>query len=126
MSTGAPSKSALKSRATHAGNDGEVKTIAHAAQICIKSFDICLGIVKDAGPKKFSLVQNQLGRLSLWTSNIGVFALDRASIDHRLRDVPETHRLVKGLVEVLNENLQKCRYLRHFASTSYSLNFPAA
>lgn len=108
MNTDAPLRSALKSQTKHAGNVGEVKTIAHAAQYCLESFDDCLSIAKDLGPKEFALVQNQLGRLSLWISNIGVFALDRASIDHRLRDVPEIHRLVKGLLEVLNVNVQKC------------------
>lgn len=108
MSTDAPLKSALKSQTRHAGNVGEVKTIAHAAQFCLKSFDHCLVVAEDLGPKEFALIQNQLGRLSLWISNIGVFALDRASIDYRLRDVPDTHRLVKGLIEVLNDKLQKC------------------
>lgn len=105
MSTDAPWKSALKGQTEHAG---EVKTIAHAAQFCLESFDVCLGIAEDLGPKEFALIQNQLGRLSLWVSNIGVFALDRASIDYRLRDVPDTHRLIKGLVEVLNRNIQQC------------------
>lgn len=108
MSLGAPWKSALQSQTRHAGNVGEVKTIAHAAQLCLQSFDTCLGIAGDLGPKEFALIQNQLGRLSLWISNIGVFALNRASIDYRLRDVPDTHSLVKGLVEVLNGNIQQC------------------
>lgn len=109
MSTGAPLKSAFESQIRrHAGNVGEVETIAHAAQFCLESFDDCLVIAEDLGPKELALMQNQLGRLSLWISNIGVFALDRASTDYRLKDVPDTHLLVKGLVEVLNDNLQKC------------------
>lgn len=108
MNTSAPGKSALKSQTRHARNIGEVETIAHAAQFCLESFDDCLVIAESLGPKELALIQNQLGRFSLWMSNIGVFALDRASIDYRLRDVPDTHRLVKGLVEVLNGNLQKC------------------
>lgn len=108
MSTSAPWRSALTSQNRHAGNVGGVITIARAAQFCLESFDVCFLIAEDLGPREFALIQNQFDRFSLWTSNIGVFALDRASIDYRLRDVPDNHRLVKGLVEVLNGNLQKC------------------
>lgn len=108
MSTIASWKSAVKSQTRHAPNVGEVKTIAQVAKFCLDTFDVCLAIAADLGPKEVSLIQNQLVRFSLWISNIGVFALDRASIDYRLQDVPDTQRLVKGLVEVLNGNLQKC------------------
>ncbi|KAJ0115598.1 hypothetical protein J7T55_010421 [Diaporthe amygdali] len=108
MSTGVPLKSALQSQTRYAGKVDETRTIAHAAQCCLQTLNNCIGIAEDLGPKELSLIQHQVVRFSLWLSSIGVFALDRASIDYRLRDCSDTHRLVKSLVQVLNGHLQKC------------------
>lgn len=124
MSTGVLLKSALQSQTRHAGKVDETRTIAHAAQCCLQTLNNCIGIAEDLGPKELSLIQHQLVRFSLWLSSIGVFALDRASIDYRLRDCSDTHRLVKSLVQVLNGHLQKCQSNSHFESTNDFSNSP--
>lgn len=52
-----------------------------------------------------ALIQNLTGRFNIWTSNIGVFAALRLSMDYRLRDAPEVHNLVLKLLKSLRGNL---------------------
>ncbi|KAH7125707.1 hypothetical protein B0J11DRAFT_312300 [Dendryphion nanum] len=57
------------------------------------------------GEEIVALIQNQTGRFNIWTSNIGVFAPLRLSMDYRLRDAPEIHSLVLKLLHSLRGNL---------------------
>ena len=82
--------------------------IAKAAQACLTSFDNCMQALITLGPKERALVQNQLSRFSLWASNLGIFAPGRASLDHRLRDVDDVRRLVRGLLRAMDAELVEC------------------
>ncbi|KAK2795635.1 hypothetical protein FQN51_000392 [Onygenales sp. PD_10] len=88
--------------------DQEGSTIAESAGKCLESFNECLANFSLLPPRQQSGIEDQLGRFSIWTSNIGVFASTRASLDHRLRDVEDVHRLVQGLLWILNEHIQRC------------------
>ncbi|PYH93865.1 Annexin [Aspergillus ellipticus CBS 707.79] len=61
---------------------------------------------KALGAREQSSIEDQLGRFSIWTSNIGVFATRRASLDYRLRAIPDVQRLVIALLDALNIHLK--------------------
>jgi hypothetical protein len=83
-------------------------TIAEGAERCLISFNECFAHFALLPPRQQSAIEDQLGRFSIWTSNIGVFAPTRASLDYRLRCVADLHRLVRGLLWTLNEHIQRC------------------
>jgi hypothetical protein len=85
-------------------------TIAGGAELCLHSFEQCLQQAASIHPRELSLVEDQLARFSVWTANIGVFAPGRASMDHRLREVPDVQVVVTGLLEALDDRIQNCRY----------------
>ncbi|KAK2787325.1 hypothetical protein FQN53_005484 [Emmonsiellopsis sp. PD_33] len=87
--------------------DQEGSTIAESAAKCLESFNECLANFSLLPPRQQSGIEDQLGRFSIWTSNIGVFASTRSSLDYRLRDVEDVHRLVQGLLWILNEHIQR-------------------
>lgn len=77
-------------------------TIAFAALKAEKLFQCCLD-TKDKEAEK--LVDLQLIRYKLWTSNIGIFASKHASLDYRLRTAAEAASAVMGNIEILCEQL---------------------
>ncbi|KAL7917438.1 hypothetical protein ACQKWADRAFT_306811 [Trichoderma austrokoningii] len=82
-------------------------TISGRARACFISFHECLRQIAPLDPQKQSLVENEFARFSVWTSNIGVFASGRASMDHRLREAPDIQRLVIGMLEVINGRIEQ-------------------
>ncbi|KAF4626071.1 hypothetical protein G7Y89_g12090 [Cudoniella acicularis] len=83
-------------------------TIAGDAELCLHSFQHCLQQSASIHPRCTSLVEDQLARFSVWTANIGVFAPGRASMDHRLREVPDVQDIVRGILDVLDDRIQNC------------------
>jgi hypothetical protein len=57
------------------------------------------------GPPLPNILKNEAGRFNIWTSNIGVFAELKLSMDYRLRDAPDIRTLVVELLDSLLENL---------------------
>ena len=92
-------------------------TIAFAALKAEKLFQCCLD-TKDQEAKK--LVDLQLSRYKLWTSNIGVFASRHASLDYRLRTADEAASAVMGNIEILCEQLL-CGELNHRISSHLTM-----
>ena len=88
--------------------------IAQSAQTCLISFQQCLEQMATLHPREQSMVEDQLGRFSIWTANSGTFALGRASMDHRLREAPEVRSAVIGLLDALNDRIQHCMYSLRF------------
>lgn len=86
-------------------------TISEKARICLLSFETCLVQVIHLDDQSQSLIENEFARFSVWTSNIGVFATGRASMDHRLREAPDVQKLVLGLLDVLRRRIDKCMWL---------------
>ncbi|PYI18686.1 hypothetical protein BO99DRAFT_443732 [Aspergillus violaceofuscus CBS 115571] len=84
-------------------------SIAQTAKVFLESTHRCIEQPLHLEPRELMLLQDQVGRFSIWASETGVFAPRRASLDHRLRYVPEIQRLVQGLLETLHNHLR--RYL---------------
>jgi hypothetical protein len=82
-------------------------TISQCANICLQSFNDCLAQSHLLSPRQQSAVDDQLGRFSIWVSNIGVFAPTRGSLDYRLREAPDIQRLVRRLLRTLNDYIQQ-------------------
>ncbi|KAK6538432.1 hypothetical protein TWF694_010017 [Orbilia ellipsospora] len=51
-------------------------------------------------------IETQLGRLNIWANNIGVFAVENASLDHRLRKSRDIKLLIIRLLKTLIQNLE--------------------
>ncbi|KAI0543077.1 hypothetical protein GGR58DRAFT_450631 [Xylaria digitata] len=83
-------------------------TISMGARKCIASFEQCLEQTSTLDPQRQSSLEDEFGRFSIWTFNIGVFAKGRASMDHRLREAPDVQRLVLGILDVLNRRVKQC------------------
>ncbi|EHK42542.1 hypothetical protein TRIATDRAFT_163125, partial [Trichoderma atroviride IMI 206040] len=88
-------------------------TISEKARTCLISFEKCLAQMTTLDYLSQSLIENEFARFSVWTSNIGVFANGRASMDHRLREAPDVQKLVLGLLDVLFRRIDKCISLRN-------------
>ena len=86
----------------------EGPTIAEVAARCLNYFNNYFGQTASIQPRQYSLVEDQFARFSIWTSNIGAFAPGQASVDHRLKEVPEIHDVVTGLLEALNDGIEQC------------------
>ncbi|KAL4746082.1 hypothetical protein BDW72DRAFT_185676 [Aspergillus terricola var. indicus] len=97
-------------------------TISQCAKICLQSFNDCLAQFHLLSPRQQSAVDDQLGRFSIWVSNIGVFAPTRGSLDYRLREAPDIQRLVRRLLRTLNDYIQQylsqLDYIRTFSDSA--------
>ena len=60
--------------------------------------------------------EDQLARLKIWSSSIGVFENGHASIEYRLRDHPDVLNLVTQQLDVLRINLKQRVYLVLFST----------
>ncbi|KAL4881690.1 hypothetical protein BJY04DRAFT_56397 [Aspergillus karnatakaensis] len=80
-------------------------TIAKTAGACLQAINRCLEQSQALNQRQQSLLEDQRGRFSIWASNTGAFAPRRASLDHRLRMAPDVQRLVRGLLQALNDHL---------------------
>ncbi|KAI1427238.1 hypothetical protein F5Y12DRAFT_180747 [Xylaria sp. FL1777] len=85
-----------------------VPTIAERTDSCFKSFQHCLNEAATIHSRELSLVEDQLARFSLWSSNIRVFAAGRGALDYRLREAPDVQDAVVGVLEALDYLVQDC------------------
>jgi hypothetical protein len=83
-------------------------TIEESARACRQSFDECLLHSDKLSPKQLYSIEDQLGRFSIWAFNSGALASYRASLDYHLRGVADVQRLVRRLLQTLEENIQQC------------------
>jgi len=58
------------------------------------------------------LLEDQYGRFNIWARNVGVFASGHASLDYRLREDPQPRVLVGGLLEGLQDQLQRGKSIK--------------
>lgn len=49
----------------------------------------------------------QQARFNIWAANMGVFADERASLDHRLKEDNEVRTMVIQLLDLINRNLER-------------------
>lgn len=84
-------------------------TVAESAASCLHSFQQCVQRAASIHPRELSLVEDQLARFYVWTTNIRVFAPGRAALDHRLREAPDVQDAVIGLLDALAIRVQSCK-----------------
>ncbi|TQN69463.1 Fatty acid oxidation complex subunit alpha [Colletotrichum shisoi] len=58
--------------------------------------------------RELSMAEDQVARFSTWATAMGVFAPERASMDHRLRYAPDVRDVVDGLLESLSYRVRAC------------------
>jgi hypothetical protein len=57
-------------------------------------------------------IRDRYATFNIWASNIGVFAQRHASLDFRLRELPDEHDLVVQYLALIEESLQQVRLLQ--------------
>ncbi|PYH68479.1 uncharacterized protein BO88DRAFT_488420 [Aspergillus vadensis CBS 113365] len=82
-------------------------TLAESANLCLESFTKCLARVGHLTVREQSAIEDQLGQFSIWSSNIGIFAAAKNSLDYRLRDAFRVQRLLRRLLRILNDHIQR-------------------
>ncbi|WQF77379.1 Putative Zinc finger C2H2-type [Colletotrichum destructivum] len=82
--------------------------IAASANKCLDSFQECLQRASAVHARELSMVEDQVARFSTWATAMGVFAPERASMDHRLRYAPDVRDVVDGLLESLRYRVRAC------------------
>ena len=116
------------------------ETIADRARACFNIYHECLEAIPPHGGEEqrqlfmasadtnhiplATRVEMQLGKFNLWTSNIGVFAPLKFSMDYRLRDAPDVRGLVLKLLMSLNGNLLHLKSLLASTQTGGGISLP--
>jgi hypothetical protein len=82
--------------------------VAVYAQKALEAFQQCLDKAAAVHPRDASLVDDLIGRFSIWASNARAFAPGRDSLDHRLREASEVRDAVTAVLETLEYKIQAC------------------
>lgn len=83
-------------------------SVASSANQCLISFQKCILTASTVDAWELSMVEDQVARFSTWATALGVFASERSSMDHRLRNAPDVRNVVNGLLESLNYRNLMC------------------
>lgn len=85
------------------------RLIFQGARLCFRRFEEVLAALKDAQEQSaWAEVRDELGRLKLWASNIGALPPHvHASLDYRLKDVPEAREMILDHLEVISNRLNE-------------------
>ena len=74
----------------------------------------------DQGPRKEDALhdfacdlEDEFERLRIWAKNIGVFAKDKTSLDHRLREAKSVKTMVLKLLRALAADLDRCEIISY-------------
>ncbi|ETS86734.1 hypothetical protein PFICI_00562 [Pestalotiopsis fici W106-1] len=82
--------------------------ISASARTCLDEFNRLLQSTLSLDGRRYSAIEDQMARFSLWTSNMAVFAPGRNCMDHRVREAPEVQRLILGILTVLQSRISEC------------------
>lgn len=91
----------------------EPETIREASSRCLNLFVKNLNIesvewiLEETDENVQDNLHDELVRFKLWESNIGVFAHVHASLDFRLRDVPDVAELFLRQLDTIEQRLQQ-------------------
>lgn len=89
-------------------------TIAEHALQCNQMFRKCITAPEISSDP--TLIDDQLARFALWTSNMDVFGPPNVSLDYRLRYSPTVVDIIHQLLDVIYNALTFCRYWPQFKS----------
>lgn len=82
-------------------------TIAEAARLCAQSFVQIRSAAHLLQPLTEHELDDQLGRFEIWAGNLGVFALDTASADFRLKDDQDVKDVMINMLTRLVEKVEQ-------------------
>lgn len=102
--------------------DSAEPTVAASANKCLESFQLCLLRGSTVHARELSKVEDQVARVSTWATAMGVFAPERASMDHRLRYAPDVRNVVNGLLESLDYRIRSCESHLSIVLLQFKLN----
>ncbi|KAI0553244.1 hypothetical protein F4679DRAFT_532514 [Xylaria curta] len=91
--------------------DTSPPTVAECSELCLRSFQQCLNQAVAIHSRELSLVEDQLARFSLWSSNIKVSVSGRGSLDHRIREAPDVRDAIVAVLEALDYRIQGCLHV---------------
>ncbi|CAF9904963.1 MAG: hypothetical protein HETSPECPRED_004835 [Heterodermia speciosa] len=91
-------------------------SISSLIRSCLQTYE---SLIKDLRGSNFAhedaricvLWEDQLGRLRVWTANIGAHQTGPSSLDYRLRDASHIRQLLVKLLEDLSQTLKDVQYL---------------
>ena len=91
-------------------------SISSLIQPCLQTYgslieDLRVSAFADEDARLCVLWKDQLGRLRVWTANIGAHQTGQSSLDHRLRDASHIRQLIVKLLEDLSQTLKDAQYL---------------
>ena len=89
--------------------DGLCPTIAEHATQCnalLNKYIVLSEVVPDP-----TIMDDQLARFTLWTSNMDVYGPLNVSLDYRLRFSPTVVEIIHQLLDVICETLTSCEWL---------------
>ncbi|CZR56493.1 uncharacterized protein PAC_06381 [Phialocephala subalpina] len=95
-------------------------SIRERSKTCRDQFEAYLGL-PTIPHRNETLADEQKVRFNLWAANIGVFAKNRASLDYRLRHVPEVRTMALRMLGVLQRNLQRAIQIDELLSEPQAL-----
>lgn len=82
-------------------------TLAESANLCLESFTKCLSRFGHLTVREQSAIEDQIGQFSIWSSNIGIFAAAKSSLDYRLCNAAQVQRLLRRLLRILNDHIER-------------------
>jgi hypothetical protein len=74
---------------------------------CSQSFEELLQLLSKAKADVFDAAETQVGRLNIWTSNVGALANKNASLDYRLRNSHDIKEMIIQLLQLMDRNLRR-------------------
>ncbi|KAL8789557.1 MAG: hypothetical protein Q9195_006784 [Heterodermia aff. obscurata] len=87
--------------------------IASSIAICLKFFEDTMQLIRSLSERaqdfQIDAWEDELGRLRIWTANIGAHKLNQASLDFRLRDASHIRDQIWSLLERLLAGLKDAR-----------------
>ncbi|KAI0900540.1 hypothetical protein F4806DRAFT_159830 [Annulohypoxylon nitens] len=82
--------------------------ISTLARQCQVSFEHCLRDTLGFDLQRYSAIEDEMARFSIWSSNMSIFASWKDCLDYRVQGVPETQELILSILEILREQIEEC------------------
>lgn len=88
--------------------DDRLYPISTLAKRCLASFGQCLQDTLGFGNPRYSTIEDEMARFSIWISNMAVLDIGKDGLNYRTRESPEVQRLILGILEILQEYIEEC------------------
>ncbi|KAF7533010.1 hypothetical protein G7054_g7430 [Neopestalotiopsis clavispora] len=90
--------------------DEHTAPISASARACLIAFEKCILNASQSvlDIRRYSEIEDQMARFSIWTSNMAVFSKAKSCMDHRLREAKDVQRIILGMLEILEARTVEC------------------